>query len=98
MDAMCIDDWERDFAKALLGLDAKSVLVEFSRDGSSAAGKLKLNDIIREFLENGSFSDYNFATYDQGYKVVKKLCPNGSCLTCKDISKITFRGKTIFER
>lgn len=93
--------WELELVKALDAakkLDAKFVTVEFASAGKTASGKIKPYTILDNM--DSYFSEYNFQTSVQGKQVMEKLGADNrnKHLRCSDISKILFRGKTLYER
>jgi len=93
-----IEDWERDMAAGLYGLDAKYILVEFTRNGIQMAEKISPSVVQKKLIEKYAFHDYDFASCSRGENLVKTLCPHSEKLTCEHITKITYGRKALFQR
>ena len=97
-------DDEIRLAKALNDLDALTVTVEFDNNGKFAAEKMQRETIIRKLINDDYFSAYDFPTRDKGKKFLESLDAADSlwdvkkCLYAKNITKITYRGKVVYER
>lgn len=94
-----VEPWELELSENLRKLDAKSVTAEFYFNGKSASGKIDSEDILRTLANKSDFSSWNFSNGAEGKKVLAHLGADWkNRLTCDHIQKITYRGKTVFER
>ena len=90
---------ELELSENLRKLDAKSVTAEFYFNGKSASGKIDSEDILRTLANKSDISSWNFSNGAEGKKVLAHLGADWkNRLTCDHIQKITYRGKTVFER
>lgn len=93
------EPWELELAENLRATSAKTVTVEFGFNGKSASGKIDPQDLLRTLANRTDFSSWNFANGAEGKKVLAHLGADwNNHLTCEHIQKITYRGKTVFER
>lgn len=93
------EPWELELSENLRKLDAKSVTAEFYFNGKSASGKIDSEDILRTLANKSDISSWNFSNGAEGKKVLAHLGADWkNRLTCDHIQKITYRGKTVFER
>jgi len=75
------------------------VTVEFSFNGKSASGKIDPQDLLQTLANKSDFSSWNFSNGAEGKKVFAHLGANWkNRLTCDHIRRITYRGKSVFER
>lgn len=58
--------WEQELAKALSGLKARTVIVEFSRDGKTKEGKIDPSVILEVLARNSYLRSSDFASLKQG--------------------------------
>ena len=94
-----VEPWELELAESLRNIDAKTVTVEFSFNGKSAVGKINPKELLRMLANKLNISDWDFANGAEGKKVLAHLGADWkNRLTCDHIQKITYRGKTVFER
>lgn len=99
-----VTDDELRLSKVLNGMDALTVTVEFTNNGKFAAEKMPRETIIRKLISEDYFSAYDFPTRDKGKIILNYLDADDSlwgdkkCLYAKDITKITYRGKVVYER
>lgn len=97
-------DNEIRLANVLNELDAQTITVEFTNNGKFAAEKIALDTVICKLINEDYFSTYDFPTRDKGKKILSALDASDSlwndkkCLYASDITKITYRGKAIYER
>ena len=103
-DPVTMSDSDRRLADALRGIDAKNVNVEFERDGKTAVGKLEPYN-IQEALSDmrGAISVYSFSVLREGREVfdalgLKPTSWGADEIKCKDIKRITYRGKELYTR
>lgn len=93
------EPWEVELSENLRSLDAKAVTVEFSFNGKSASGKIDPQDLLQTLANKSDFSSWNFSNGAEGKKVFAHLGANWkNRLTCDHIRRITYRGKSVFER
>ena len=91
--------WEQELAKALSGLKARTVIVEFSRDGKTKEGKIDPSVILELLAQNSCFETPDFASLKQSREIFGTLCPDATHkLYCTDISRILFYGKVLYKR
>lgn len=94
-----VESWELKLSERLRKLDAKTVTVEFSFNGKSASGKIDPEDLLRTLANKSDFSSWNFANGSEGKKVLAYFGITwDNNLTCDHIQRITYRGKSVFER
>lgn len=96
-----IDGSQRKIADAVRSVDAVCLTVEFTFGGKSAAGKIKADELLRQITYNGYFASFTFATQSEGKRILFYLgvtddCGVRSSLTYQHISRIMYRGKTIY--
>ena len=98
-------DWEIEMAQSVQNAKANMVLVEFELDGKTAAAKVESNILLNQILENNYFNTYHFPTEKVGRTLIDTLGASDNrwkdvdkLLCCKNISRIFFRGKPIYER
>lgn len=81
--------------------DAKSVTVEFTVDGKTAAEKMAPETITSRMIYERNFDDYDFVTAKGGKELMKKLNIGfsfGRVLAAEDISKITYGKKVLYHK
>ena len=71
--------------------------------GKKSAAKICPNTIINKMADNDYFDYYNFLTDKKGRELLEELgidtrLRDKKHLTCKDISKIMYRGKVLYVR
>lgn len=96
------DPWEKEIAKSLNGRDAKSVSVEFTKNGAVAVAKMAPEELLKNLLDRKPLNEWDFCVSKKGKQLLdtlvgKKSGPDGR-LYCSDITRIIFRGKVVFER
>lgn len=93
-------NWEREIAGALRGLDAKNVTVEFTYNEKAATGKMEPGKIINILMQKGSFSEWDFSTGKEGEAVMKTLGVDrwSHALRSEHITKITYSRKTLYAK
>mgnify|MGYP004508839507 CR=1 FL=1 len=99
-DPKIIESWELDIIDALNGINAKTVNVEFTLNGKTALGKMEPDIIIRNLKSKNNFWRYDFVTTKQGEELILRLNASSNrdknALTCKNISKITYKRKELY--
>lgn len=95
--------WEKAIADGLRSVNAKLVTAEFELYGKKSAAKICPDTIIKKMVDDDYFDYYNFSTDKRGRELLKELGAGSSLwsenlLTCKDISKIEYRGKILYSR
>lgn len=98
-----VKDWELKIAEGLRSVDAKTVFVEFELNDRRASAKINPSVILNKISDNDCFLDYDFQISKHGSELIKKLGAGNwhsdeNSLRCKDITKITFGKKTLYER
>lgn len=107
----CIDtgiaaeDWEIEMAKAVRESKAKLLTVEFEFNGKKAEGKITPLSILSKLNDKDYFCSYDFDADIHGQDILKNLgCSTyhydgrSKQLCCENITKISYRGKAIYER
>lgn len=93
------EPWELELSESLRNIDAKTVTVEFSFNGKSAVGKINPKDLLQMLANKLNISDWDFANGTEGGKVIAELGVDyNNRLKCEHITKIYYRGKSLFER
>ncbi len=95
------EDWELEIAKGLRNIDAKNVIVEFTVNNKTASAKIEPYQIIRNMIHKDSFDSYDFPVRKHGEELLEHLGVGGywnseQNITCKEISKIMYRGKNLY--
>ncbi len=95
--------WERVIADRLRGLNAKMVIAEFEMEGKKSSAKICPGIIINKMISESYFDYYNFMTGKKGQELFKNLGVESyllskRILTCKNIRKIMYKGKVLYER
>lgn len=97
-----VESWEVEIAKALNEKDAKSVAVEFAKNGSVAMAKMDPEKLLTNLLERDYLNEWDFCVGKQGKQLLRTLVGVKSGedgrLYCSDIARIVYRGKIVFER
>ena len=83
--------------------EPKFLTVTFSRDGKEAVGKVGLLTLQKTLANHDYFSTYDFQTTKMGEGVYQSLGIDTRMgweyrLTAKYIAKITYKGKTLYEK
>lgn len=99
------EPWEIAMAEALRNIDTKTVTVEFQFKDKTGSGKFKPSLLIGELLGKRNIDSYNFASRVAGQRLIAELGAKDlawkddeNALTCKDITKITYGRKVLYER
>lgn len=94
------EPWEMELSKALQSVEAQQVTLEFSHDGKTATEKFERDRLLKDLKEGSSISYYEFPTMTGGEKLMQALGLSKSRdkLSCSDITKVSFRGKTLYQR
>lgn len=95
--------WERVIADRLRDLNAKMVTAEFEMEGKKSSAKICPGIIINKMISESYFDYYNFITGKKGQELFKNLGVESyllskRILTCKNICKIMYKGKVLYER
>ena len=97
-----VDPWEVEIAKLLKGMDAKSIAVEFAKNGNIAVAKMEPEKLLTNLLERDYLNEWDFCVGKQGKRLLRTLVGVKSGedgrLYCSDITRIVYRGKIVFER
>lgn len=97
-----VDPWEVEIAKLLKGMDAKSIAVEFAKNGNIAMAKMEPEKLLTNLLERDYLNEWDFCVGKQGKQLLRTLVGVKSGedgrLYCSDITRIVYRGKIAFER
>lgn len=99
-----VADWELRMAKALRDVDGKNVTVEFEFNGKTESGKMPIYRILDILKKNDYFDWYDFVTAKEGKELFFQLGVSSYAYTpetnlyCKNITKITYGKKTVYEK
>lgn len=100
-----VEPWEVTMSEAVRGVKAKTVTVEFEFKGRTGSGKLKPSSLMKELVDKWCIHSYAFVSAKAGEQLIKELgaenAPwrdNENALTCKNITKITYGRKVLYER
>lgn len=100
-----IEEYEVELANAVNSIDAKFVVAEFEHDGKRASAKIEPCQIISHLVDRHYFNSYSFQTDKMGTDMMKAIDASDSLwkdqdklLYCKNITRVLFRGKPIYER
>lgn len=100
-----VEDYELRIAEAMRNTKAKAVTVWFEKNGKQASTKISPNSVQRVLIcKNDYFSCYDFVNNTETNKMFAALgVTNGwgaseKKLFTKDIVKIMYRGKAIYQR
>ena len=97
-----VEPWEVEIAKLLKGMEAKSIAVEFSKNGHVAISKMEPEKLLTNLLERDHLNEWDFCVGKQGKQLLRTLVgvKSGEAgrLYCSDITRIVYRGKIVFER
>lgn len=97
-----VEPWEVEIAKLLKGMEAKSIAVEFSKNGHVAVSKMEPEKLLTNLLERDHLNEWDFCVGKQGKQLLRTLVgvKSGEAgrLYCSDITRIVYRGKIVFER
>ena len=95
-----VKDYERKIATALDSISAKTVTVEFEYKGKRAEQRIEPHTIQHRMLNGYGFGSYDFISYSAGERLLNALGINryDEAIYAKDITRIMYRGKTIYER
>lgn len=96
-------DEELSLGHALAGVihkGIKMVHVEFAKNGKTASGKIEADRLMRILVNRYHISTWDFDTNKNGDRIRKKLGMSSYSdeLYCSDITKLTSRGKMIYEK
>lgn len=98
-------DWELKIAEVLKDLNAKTVTVEFDYKDKKESIKINPSKIIEKLAINDDFDYYDFEIRKHGEDLLKKLevntqynAPKDEKLTCKNINKISYGKKVLYEK
>lgn len=101
-DPDIVDPWEKEIVKSLNGLDAKSVAVEFTKNGIRAVAKMSPETLLKNLLKRTPLNEWDFCVYKQGKQLLDTLVgkrpESDGRLYCSDINTIVFRGKVIYKK
>lgn len=98
-----VSDVQLKIAAALRSIDAKFVTVEFSFKGNTATGKMSPINIYKNLEEWDYFGKYDFSTTKEGQRIFDTLDARDlfskieDRLTWRNISKITYKGKILYQ-
>lgn len=97
------EPWEMDMAEGLRKAPhAKCLMVAFRKNGKEDTGKINYNKVFDLLCaKNAVFGIYDFSTEKAGKRLFDNLgVKEGTknVLTCRDIVKITYGGKTLYEK
>lgn len=100
-DPKTVAEWELRMSRAINGVEAMTINVEFKLNGKKAVGKMIPDDVLRKLKNEEDFCVYNFVIHRQGVEVLTKLGVTGYMksedkLTCKNITKITYGRKELY--
>ena len=97
-----IEPWEYAMSDALRNVDAQLVLLELGWPGNTVSAKIEPSKVMERLVESWSFRSYDFAVEKSGAKILKILAEatgrNKDHFYCKDVLRIMFRGKAIYDR
>ena len=97
-----IEPWEYAMSDALRNVDAQFVLLELGWPGNTVSAKIEPGKVMERLVESGAFRSYDFAVEKSGAKILKALSDTTSRdkdhFYCKDVQRIMFRGKAIYNR
>lgn len=97
-----IEDWELDMVEKLRSVkEANAVTVELELNGKTASGKIEPGQLVWKLRNKDCFSCFDFVTRNHGKEVLNALGIQNiyiNVLTCKNITKITYRKKEIYVR
>ena len=90
-----VDPWEVEIAKLLKGMDAKSIAVEFAKNGNIAVAKMEPEKLLTNLLERDYLNEWDFCVGKQGKQLLRTLVGVKSGedgrLYCSDITRIVYR-------
>ena len=99
------EPWEIAMAEALRNIKAKTITVEFQFKGKTGSGKLKLSSLMKELVDKWFIHSYDFVSTKTGKQLIKGIGAEDvrwrgdeDVLTCKNIVKITYGRKVLYER
>lgn len=97
-----IEPWEYAMSDALRNVDAQLVLLELGWPGNTVSAKIEPSKVMERLVESGAFRSYDFAVEKSGAKILKALADTAgrdkNHFYCKDVQRIMFRGKAIYNR
>lgn len=105
-DPSLVDPYETEIAKAVLAVNSKSTLtVTFQKNGKTATGKMKAEQLWDKLLDRSYFTGSEFQPMWLGKRILKNL----GCLytgwkgpehqlRCEDILEISYRKKILYSR
>lgn len=95
-----VEPWELELSKALRSVEAQQVTLEFTRDGKNATERFERSRLLKHLKEASTFAYYEFPTRSSGEKLMQALglSKSVSSLSCSDITKVSFRGKTLYKK
>lgn len=100
-----VEPYELKIADAIRNVEAKMLTVEFELNGKKATGKIPIHRLQRSLMESDYFSEYDFDTTKNGEQILEVLdaesslwAESGRTIRCKNISKITYARKVLYER
>lgn len=97
-----IDPWEYAMSDALRNVDAQLVLLELGWPGNTVSAKIEPGKVMERLVESGSFRSYDFAVEKSGDKMLRALADaagrDKDHFYCRDVQRIMFRGKAIYDR
>ena len=99
-----IDNTQRKIAEAVRSAKALRLTVEFNFKGKTGTAKIDAEELLRNLKKEDYFLNFNFATKKEGTALFTCLRVEDyrgygieGRLTYRNISKIMYRGKVIFE-
>lgn len=97
-----LEPWEKAMAEALRNVDAQLVLLELGWPGNTVSAKITPEKIMERLVESQPFHSYDFAVIKAGAEILQTLANetdrNRAQFYCRDVCRIMFRGKAIYDR
>lgn len=101
-----VEDYELRIAEAIRNTEAKNVVVWFEKNGKQSSAKISPQNIQRVLIRKFDyFSTYSFMNGEEAKRMFFEIGAtdrgwgeNQNRLTTKDIIKIMYRGKAIYQR
>ena len=95
-----VKDYEKKIAAALDSIEAKTVIVEFEYQGKRAEQRIEPRTIRQRMIDGYAFGCYDFLSYSSGERLMTALGIEkyDEKIYVNNISRIVYRGKTIYER
>lgn len=95
-----VEPWELELSEALRSVEAQQVTLEFACNGKTATEKFERERLLRRLKESSTLRYYEFPTSTGGVRLMQALGLSKSRdnLRCSDITKVSFRGKTLYQK